>query len=54
MEAPFGGSTQTLNAVLRHGVLEVAAFATYINKVLVPEIECRAVVVVDNLAAHQN
>jgi len=34
--------------------MDGAAFATYIGKVLVPEIESRTAVVVDNLAAHRN
>ena len=65
MEAPFGGwNTQTLIAGLCHdaliapwvirGAMDGAAFATYISKVLVPEIEPRTAVVVDNLAAHRN
>ena len=65
MDAPFGSwGTQTLIAGLAHdrliapwvikGAMDGAAFATYAREVLVPEIEPRTVVILDNLATHKN
>ena len=65
MDAPFGSwGTQTLIAGLTHnaliapwvikGAMDGQAFAAYIREVLVPEIEPRTVVILDNLATHRN
>ncbi len=65
MDAPFGSwGTQTLIAGLTadaliapwviKGAMDGPAFATYVRKVLVPEIEPGTVVVLDNLATHRN
>ncbi len=65
MDAPFGSwGTQTLiagltaDALIAPWVIKRAidgpAFATYVRKVLVPEIEPGTVVVLDNLATHRN
>ena len=63
--APFGSwGTQTLIAGLTHdamiapwvikGAMDGPAFAAYVDKVLVPELEPGTVVVLDNLATHRN
>ena len=63
--APFGAwGTQTFIAGLTHdqliapwvikGAMDGSAFATYIRKVLVPEIEQGTVVICDNRATHKN
>jgi transposase len=65
MDAPFGSwGTQTLIAGLTaealiapwviKGAMDGPAFAAYVRKVLVPEIEPGTVVVLDNLATHRN
>ncbi|WP_414727816.1 IS630 family transposase [Yoonia sp.] len=65
MDAPFGSwGTQTLIAGLAQdgliapwvikGAMDGPAFATYVREVLVPEIVPGTVVILDNLATHQN
>ena len=65
MDTPFGSwGTQTLIAGLGHdkliapwvikGAMDGPAFAAYVQKVLIPEIEPGTVVVLDNLATHRN
>ena len=65
MDAPFGSwGTQTLIAGLTadaliapwviKGAMDGTAFAAYVSKVLVPEIEPGTVVILDNLATHRN
>jgi transposase len=65
MDAPFGSwGTQTLIAGLTHdaliapwvikGAMDGLAFAAYVSKVLIPEIQPGTVVVLDNLATHRN
>ena len=65
IDAPFGSwGTQTLIAGLSpdaliapwviRGAMDGPAFATHIRKVPVPEIAPRTVVILDNLATHQN
>ena len=65
MDAPFGSwGTQTLIAGLTadaliapwviKGAMDGSAFAAYVRKVLVPEIEPGTVAVLDNLATHRN
>ena len=65
MDAPFGSwGTQTLIAGLTadaliapwviNGAMDGPAFAAYVSKVLVPEIEPGTVVILDNLATHRN
>jgi transposase len=36
------------------GAMDGAAFATYVEKMLVPELSCGTVVILDNLATHKN
>jgi transposase len=63
--APFGAlGTQTFIAGLTHdqlvapwvikGAMNGEAFAAYIRKVLIPEIQPGTVVICDNLATHKN
>ena len=65
MDAPFGSwGTQTLIAGLTadaliapwviKGAMDGPAFAAYVSKVPVPEIEPGTVVILDNLATHRN
>ena len=65
MDAPFGSwGTQTFIAGLSAGALiapwvikgamDGEAFSAYVSQVLVPELEPGTVVILDNLAAHQN
>ena len=65
MDAPFGSwGTQTLIAGLTQdaliapwvikGAMDGPAFAAYVEKVLVPELEPGTVVILDNLATHKN
>jgi len=64
-DAPFGSwGTQTFIAGLTHealiapwvikGAMDGPAFATYIRRVLVPELAPGTAVVLDNLATHRN
>ncbi|WP_217805733.1 IS630 family transposase, partial [Roseovarius sp. A-2] len=65
MDAPFGSwGTQTFIAGLSadamiapwviKGAMDGAAFAAYVEKVLVPELSAGTVVILDNLATHKN
>ncbi len=65
MDAPFGSwGTQTFIAGLSadamiapwviKGAMDGAAFAAYVEKVLVPELSPGTVVILDNLATHKN
>ena len=65
MDAPFGSwGTQTFiaglscNAMIApwviKGAMDGPAFATYVEKVLVPELQPGTVVFLDNLATHKN
>lgn len=65
MDAPFGSwGTQTFIAGLTptgliapwviKGAMDGPAFATYVRKVLAPELQPGTVVVLDNLATHRN
>lgn len=65
MDAPFGSwGTQTFIAGLTadtmiapwviKGAMDGPAFATYVEKVLVPELTPGTVVILDNLATHKN
>ena len=65
MDAPFGSwGTQTFIAGLTpdamiapwviKGAMDGLAFAAYVEKVLVPELEPGTVVILDNLATHKN
>ena len=65
MDAPFGSwGTQTFIAGLSAGALiapwvikgamDGQAFSAYVSQVLVPELESGTVVILDNLATHQN
>ena len=65
MDAPFGSwGTQTFIAGLSAGALiapwvikgamDGPAFAAYVEKVLVPELDPGTVVILDNLATHKN
>ena len=65
MDAPFGSwGTQTFIAGLSAdgmiapwvitGAMDGAAFAAYVEKVLVPELSLGTVVILDNLATHKN
>ncbi|MDD9746786.1 MULTISPECIES: IS630 family transposase [Marinovum] len=65
MDAPFGSwGTQTLIAGLTQdaliapwvikGAMDGPAFAAYVEKVLVPELEPGTVVILDNFATHKN
>ncbi|KZX97860.1 DDE endonuclease [Sulfitobacter sp. HI0082] len=65
MDAPFGAwGTQTFIAGLSagsmiapwviKGAMDGAAFAAYVEKVLVPELAPGTVVILDNLATHKN
>ena len=65
MDAPFGSwGTQTFIAGLSadgmiapwviKGAMDGAAFAAYVQKVLVPELSLGTVVILDNLATHKN
>jgi transposase len=65
MDAPFGNwGTQTFIAGLTHealiapwviqGSMDGEAFAAYVRKVLVPELQPGTAVVLDNLATHRN
>ena len=65
MDAPFGSwGTQTFIAGLScdamiapwviKGAMDGLAFATYVENVLVPELQPGTVVILDNLATHKN
>ncbi len=65
MDTPFGSwGTQTFIAGLSSealiapwvikGPMDGEAFATYVKQVLIPELEPRTVVILDNLATHKN